>query len=122
MTYECCRDDTAHLFALSSRLFVDLHRPRLPLRVILSPSYPTSEGHRCPLFLERVRNPAGVLPLAKCQKEALLQCGILRLFDDLVCAAEQCNRECKAESLGGLEVDNELYLRRPLDWKVSGFA
>jgi hypothetical protein len=43
------------------------------------------------------------------------------LFDQLVGAAEQHERERGAERFGGLEVDHQLDFSRLLKWQIYGF-
>jgi hypothetical protein len=43
------------------------------------------------------------------------------LFDDLVGAAEEREWNGQAQRLGGLEVDNQLYLCRLLHGQIAGF-
>ena len=42
------------------------------------------------------------------------------LFDHLVGASKQCDRNGKAQRLGGLEIEDQLDFRGLLDWQVSG--
>jgi hypothetical protein len=42
------------------------------------------------------------------------------LFDDLVRPPQHRRRDREAERLGGFEVDDQLELRRLLDWQVGG--
>jgi hypothetical protein len=41
-----------------------------------------------------------------------------RSFDDLVGAGEQSGRDRHAKGRGGLEIDDELELRRLLNWEI----
>jgi hypothetical protein len=43
-----------------------------------------------------------------------------RLLDHLVGAAEQRLRNCEAEHLGGLEINDHLDFRGLLNWQVGG--
>jgi hypothetical protein len=44
------------------------------------------------------------------------------LFDDLICPQQQRRRDRQAERFGGLEVDDELELRRLLDGHIGGLS
>src|SRR2546425_5998904 len=47
--------------------------------------------------------------------------GALPLLDHLISPREQRRRHGKAECLGGFDVDDQLDLRRLLNWKVGRF-
>jgi hypothetical protein len=47
---------------------------------------------------------------------------VSRLLDDLIRPRQQRRREREAECLGGLQINDELELRRLLDWKVGGLG
>ena len=45
-----------------------------------------------------------------------------RLFDDLIGPQQHRRRDGEPEGLRGLHVDDQLELRRLLDWRSAGFA
>src|SRR6266536_546123 len=54
------------------------------------------------------------------QTSVRLNLGITASFDHLVSAGEERGRNAKAERLGGLHIDDQLALRRKLDWQITG--
>jgi hypothetical protein len=105
----------------------DLDPADCPVWVILSPSHRKSEGHQCPLFLERDRNLTGVLSVAKCHNRSLPQCGNFqfpRLVDHLVGEREQRRRHGDASgsawSSGCTESAASPLLRNSRNWVRSG--
>jgi hypothetical protein len=48
--------------------------------------------------------------------------GGLGLFDHLIGAAEERERDREAKRLGGVEIDHQFELRRLHHWQVGGFS
>ena len=59
-----------------------------------------------------------IIPTSKELTHALQQKA--SLFNHLVGTHEQRHRHVEAERFGGLEVDDQLELRRLLDWQIGG--
>jgi hypothetical protein len=62
-----------------------------------------------------------LLPKADSSRKLLLVWFVpsMLLFDNLVGAGEESGRHSKAECLGGLQVDNQFYVRGLNDWQIS---
>jgi hypothetical protein len=56
---------------------------------------------------------------SRCAKTGLVQCSKRILFDHLVGAADERQRDSETERLGGLEVDDQFDFRRLLDRQIT---
>src|SRR6266516_1250357 len=59
-------------------------------------------------------------PCPGCARSGLMRRSKYLLFDHLVGASEQCRRYGEAKRFGRFKVDDQLKLRRLLDWQISG--